>query len=218
MVSDSTLTKRVLDELRWDRSVDQSHIGVSSAHGAVILSGHVPNYPEKIAACEAAKRVKGVLAVADEIEVDLPAEWRRDDASIAERIAHVLGWGVNVPQDQVKASVRNGYVTLSGEVDWQYQRAQVLQQIRHVAGLRGLTSEIRIKPRATAVSVQNQIEEALYRHSQEEAKTVCVTVSGDAVTLSGHIAAPYQRDLVKEAAWSAPGVRHVIDNMELRQA
>ncbi|MEX3007229.1 BON domain-containing protein [Hoeflea sp. TYP-13] len=215
MVPDSLLKQRVLDEIRWDRNVDETHIGVTTSDGSVTLSGHVASFPEKYSACEAAKRVRGVKAVADEIDVDLPAEIRRDDGSIAQRIAHVLEWSVSIPDSNLKAKVQSGFVTLTGEVDWQHQRAQISQHVRHVTGVRGLSNQITLKPRATSADVKKEIENALYRNSEREAEGIKVTVSGDTVTLSGNVNAHYRRDLVEQAAWSAPGVRHVIDNIRV---
>ncbi len=213
MMPDSTIKQRVLEEIRWDPIVDETHIGVTTSDGSVALIGHVSSFPEKYAACEAAKRVKGVKAVADEIAVNLPTEIRLDDGRIAERIARILEWSVSVPNSSVKARVQDGFVTLTGEVDWQHQRSQISDHVRHVAGVRGLTNQLTLKPRATSADVRKEIKDALFRNTEREVRQINVTVSGDTVTLSGSVNALYQRDLVESAAWSAPGVRQVIDHI-----
>lgn len=215
MIADSTLKQLVLDELRWDTKVNDAHIGVTASDGSVALSGHVTSFPEKFAAAEAAKRVRGVKTVADEIDINLPTEFRRDDSDIAKRIAHVLEWNVSIPDSNVKAKVQGGFVSLSGEVEWQHQREHIEQQVRHVAGVKGILNRILLKERATSADVKKEIEDALHRSSEKEAERIRVTVSGDTVTLDGHVKAYYERKLIERAAWSAPGVRHVIDHIEI---
>ena len=138
MITDANLKQLVIDELQWDPKVDHAHIGVTASDGSVTLSGHVTSYASKYAATDAVKRVRGVRAIGDEIEVNLPTELRHDDSDIAERIAHVLEWNVSIPGNSVKASVRNGFVTLSGEVDRQHQREHIEKQVRHVGAVTGL--------------------------------------------------------------------------------
>ncbi|MCP4319801.1 MAG: BON domain-containing protein [Hyphomicrobiales bacterium] len=215
MISDSTLKQLVLDELRWDTKVDEAHIGVTASDGSVTLSGHVTNFPEKYSAAQAAKRIRGVKAIADEIDVNLPTEHRLDDSDIAKRIAHVLEWNISIPDSNVKAKVRGGFVTLTGEVEWQHQRAHILQQVQHVAGIKGLSNYITLKERPTPVNVKKEIEAALSRNSEKEARQINVTVSGDTVTLNGEVRDFYERDLIEDAAWSAPGVRYVVDNVRI---
>ncbi|MCR9139676.1 MAG: BON domain-containing protein [Alphaproteobacteria bacterium] len=215
MIPDSTLKQRVLDELRWDTKVNDAHIGVTASDSSVTLSGHVTNFPEKFAAGEAAKRVRGVKAVADEIKVHLPVEHRRDDSDIAERIAHVLEWNISIPNNNIQAKVRKGSVTLSGEVEWQHQRSHVEQQVRHVGGIRDVSNHITVKKEVTTAEIKKKIEDALQRNSEREAEQINVSVSGDTVTLEGQVKAFYERDLIKRAAWAAPGVRRIVDNIRV---
>ncbi|MEX3007247.1 BON domain-containing protein [Hoeflea sp. TYP-13] len=215
MIPDSTLKQRVLDELRWDTKVDEAHIGVTASDGSITLSGHVESFPEKYSAAEAAKRVRGVKAIADEIDVHLPTEYRWDDSDIAERIAHVLEWNVSIPDSNVQAKVRGGFVTLTGEVEWQHQRSHILQQVQHVGGIKGLANHITLKERPTPANVKKEIEAALYRNSEKEAQQINVTVSGNTVTLNGEVRDFYERDMIEDAAWSAPGVRYVVDNIRI---
>lgn len=213
MTTDSFLKESVEDELRWDLRVDEAHIGVSAHDGSVTLSGRVTTYPAKMAAIEAAKRVRGVRAVADDVEVHLPSQHRREDSDVAERIAHVLEWNVSIPHTNIQAKVSSGYVTLTGEVDWEHQRRHVEQQVRHVGGVIGVVNSITIKPRTTPADVKEKIEKALHRHADLEASAVKVTVSGNKVTLDGKVKAYYERDLIERAAWGAPGVREVVDHI-----
>ncbi|MCP4317263.1 MAG: BON domain-containing protein [Hyphomicrobiales bacterium] len=215
MIPDNTLKQRVLDELRWDTKVNQAHIGVTASDGSITLSGHATSFPEKYAAGEATKRVRGVKAVADEIKVHLPTEHRLDDSDIAKRIAHVLEWNVSIPDNNVRAKVRDGFVTLTGEVDWHHQRSHILRQIEHVGGIREISNQITLRARPTSDNVKKEIEDALYRNSEKEAKQIRVSIIGDTVTLDGQVKDLYERDLVKDAAWSAPGVRHVVDNIRV---
>lgn len=215
MIPDSTLKQRVLDELRWDTKVNHAHIGVTTSDGSVTLSGHVTNFPEKFAAGEAAKRVRGVKAIADEIDVSLPTEHRRDDGDIAQRIAHVLEWNISIPDNNIQAKVRGGFVTLNGEVEWQHQRVHIEQQVRHVGGIKGVSNHITLKTRATKDNVKQNIQDALHTNSEKEAEEIKISVSGDTVTLEGRVKAFYERDLIKQAAWATPGVRHIVDNIRI---
>lgn len=215
MTTDLVLKESVEDELRWDVRVDEAHIGVSAHDGSVTLSGRVTTYPAKMAAIEAAKRVRGVRAVADDIEVHLPSQHRRDDSDVAERIAHVLEWNVSIPHSDIKAKVSSGYVTLTGEVDWEYQRRHIEQQVRHVGGVISVVNSISIKPQTTPADIKEKIEKALHRHADLEASAVKVSVVGSRVTLDGKVKASYERDLIERAAWGAPGVREVVDHLRI---
>ena len=215
MISDNTLKQHVLDELRWDAKVNEAKIGVSAADGSITLSGHVTSFPEKHSAVEAAKRVRGVKAIADEINVHPLAEHRLDDSDIAKRIAHVLEWNVAIPESNVTAKVRDGFVTLTGEVEWHHQRQHILKQVEHVGGIREISNQIILKTRPTTDNVKREIEAALQRKSETEARQIQVSVSGDTVTLDGQVTDLYERDLVKDAAWSAPGVRTVVDKIRV---
>lgn len=215
MVSDFDLKQRVLDELDWDVAVDAAHIGVTAADGSVTLSGHVASYPEKLSALEAARRVRGVRVVADDIEVHLPAALRRDDSDIAARIAHVFESNVSIPDAEVKAKVSNGYVTLTGQVDWEHQRRHIEAQVRHVGGVRSVSNAITLKARVTPKDVKDRIEKALHRNADLEASNVRVSVNGDRVVLDGSVKAYYEKQLIERAVWAAPGVRDVVDHLHL---
>lgn len=213
MSTDSALKQLVLDQLRWEPGLDAAHIGVVSVDGAIRLSGHVKTYPEKALANDVTRQVRGVKAIADDIEVVPAGKRGDDDASIAERIAHVLNWNVSIPDDTVKATVRDGVVTLSGEVDWQKQRDQIAKQVHHVSGVKRIENSISIKPRATPNNVQEDIEKALARFAAQEVEKVKVSVAGSTVTLEGTVKSLHERDLVEQAAWKSAGVTKVIDHL-----
>lgn len=215
MSNDAELKRLVLEELQWDPKVDQAHIGVTAQDGSVTLSGHVSSYASKYAATDAVKRVRGVRAIGDEIEVNLPTEHRRDDSDIAMRIAHVLDRNVAVPEDSVKATVHNGFVTLTGHVEGHHQRELIEQQVQHVGSITGIANRIALKSTAVPEDVKKRIEEALKHSAELEADNLNVTVEGDTVTLKGSVNAYYERDLAERAAWTVPGVKQVVDLIQV---
>ena len=215
MKTDARLKQDVVDELKWDPAVDQTKIGVAVTEGAVTLSGHVSNYAEKVAAKAAARRVDGVHAIVDKVDVQVESRHRASDEGLAERISHVLTWNVSAPGKSIKAEVQNGIVTLTGEVDWHYQRANVLQNIEHVAGVIGVIDLVKIRPRASAGDVQGRIAAALERHADIEASRVAVTIANGTVTLNGEVESLAEMDRVERAAWAGPGVVKVIDNLRI---
>ena len=214
MKSDSQIKHDVLAELKWDAEIDESKIGVAVTNGAVTMTGHVPSYRQKMAAKRATKRVAGVLAVVDNTQVLLESEHRATDEGLAERIANVLKWNVSAPNN-IKAEVKKGIVTLTGEVDWHYQRANILKNVEHVGGVIDVINFINIKPRVTATDVQQSIKSALQRHADVEAAKIAVIVSNGTVTLSGTVDSMAEMDRVEDAVWAAPGVIDVVDNLRV---
>jgi len=184
-------------------------------NGIVTLTGHIPNYPAKWSAMDATKKVRGVRIIGDEIEIDLPKQQRRDDGDIAARVAKMLEWTIPELGRNVKAIVRNGFVTLSGLVDWQHQREQVEKQIRHTRGVAGIANLIELKRAPTPAHVNEKIEDALRRSAKLEARNVKVSVQEDTVILDGKLNAEYERELARNAGWAAPSVRCVVDNIEV---
>ena len=215
MKSDSQIKQDVLDELKWDAEIDESKIGVIVSSGALTLTGHVPTYRQKMAAKGAAKRVAGVNALVDNVEVRLDGSYRTTDEGLAERISNVLKWNVSAPSKPIKAEVRNGIVTLSGEVEWRYQRTNILKNVQHVGGVIGVTDLITVKPRVTATDIQARIKSALERHADVEANSISVAVVNGTVTLDGTVESLDEMDRVEYAAWAAPGVSKVIDNLRV---
>lgn len=215
MKTDVQVKGDVLAELKWDPEIDESKIGVVVNGGAVTLTGHVPTYRQKIAATAAAKRMAGVLAIVDEIEVRLPTDHRATDEGLAERIANVLRWNVSNQLPGIQAEVKNGVVTLSGMVDWQYQRSNILKNVEHVRGVVDVVSLIGLKPRISTVDVQNRIMDALKRHANIESSKIQVIALDGIVTLNGTVESMEEMNRVEDAAWTAPGVARVIDNLRV---
>ena len=215
MNKDVGLKNAVEAELVWVPSVDDAHIGVTAENGIVTLSGHVPTYAQKLAVEKAVKRIKGVRGLAEELEVRLVASFGNDDDEVAKRVANILDWGVSVPKDSVKVQVTKGVVTLSGEVDWQFERSGAERGVRLLNGVRGLINQITVKPHVMTQDVKRRIESALERQADVEVSNIHVTVDGTNVRLDGKVKAWAERDAIERAAWSAPGVRTVEDNVTI---
>jgi len=215
-MSDLQLRQDVLDELEFEPSVNAAHIGVAVDKGVVTLSGHVGSYAEKTAAVTSARRVKGVRAIADDIEVRYASDKKTSDDEIAKRAIDILGWDTVVPSGSIQVTVRDGWVTLIGTVDWYYQKKAAEEDIQKLSGVRGVINNIEIKPRAKADDVKKKIEEALKRYAEVEAKAIRVTVlDNDKVILEGKVDNWDERYAVENAAWSAPGVRSVEDRLAI---
>lgn len=211
---DKQLRQDVLDELDFEPSIDASEIGVSVKDGVVALTGHVPSYAQKIAAERAVWRVKGVKAIAQELRVHYPDARKLGDDDIARRAVSMLNWDASVPAETVRVTVQDGWVTLAGEVRWQYQRMAAETDVRKLSGVLGITNNIHIAPLVEADDVQRRIEQALRRHAEVEAHSVRVTVQdGGAIVLDGQVDNWDERRAVERAAWSAPGVRSVEDRI-----
>jgi osmotically-inducible protein OsmY len=213
--TDAKIKQDVLNELKWDPEIKEEHVGVTVHHGAVTLTGHVPTYREKVATKEAAKRVADVKAVVDDIDVRLENAMRMTDEGLAERIANVLRWNVSGPGGDVKAEVKGGVVTLTGEVNWQHQRGNIARSIEHVRGVRNIVNLIIVKPLLSTGDVRQRIREALQRHADIEASKIDVDVLDGTVTLSGTVESLVEMDRVEDAAWAAPGVSKVVDNLSV---
>lgn len=211
-MGDLQLRQDVLDELEYEPSVDAARIGAAVDEGIVTLTGHVGSYHEKLAALAAVQRLKGVRAIADEIEVRYPSDKKTSDDEIAKRATDILGWDTLVPAGAVRATVRGGWVTLAGNVDWYYQTKSAEEDVRKLSGVHGVINNIAITPRVAAGDVKRKIEDALRRHAEIEAKAIRVTVRGNnEVVLEGSVDNWDQRYAVQNAAWSAPGVNAVED-------
>jgi len=209
MSSDLELRQDVLDELEFEPSVNAAHIGVTANHGVVTLTGFVTSYAEKTMAERAARRVKGVKAIAEEIEVRLPSDTKRADDEIAARAIDILKWQVGVPADRIKVKVEKGVVTLTGDVDWQFQKTEADHVVHKLSGVFDVVNQIRVASPIHAVEVKEKIEKALQRSAELEASRITVETEGGRVILKGRVRAWYERDIAERAAWSAPGVTEV---------
>jgi len=213
-MDDKALKKLVTDELEWEPSIDSADIGVTVENGIVRLVGHVANYAQKNIAEHAVKRVKGVRGFVEDLEVR-PFAKAFTDEGIAGAVANLLEWDVTIPKDAIKVKVENGVVTLSGDVNWAYQRQAAEQSIRRLQGVRGVANLIMVKPQAQASDIKRRIEAALERQAEIEADKVHVTVDGDKVKLTGKVRAWFERDIIERAAWAAPGVKAVEDQVTI---
>ena len=215
MKSDSQLKKDVSEELKWEPSVNATQIGVEVKDGVVTLAGHVDSYAEKWNAETAAQRVSGVKALAVEMDVKLPGYSARTDGDIGRSAEHALSWTSYLPKDAIKIMVERGFVTLTGEVEWEYQRNVAAMTIRHLMGVTGVSNQIRIKATASAALVKEGIEAAIKRRAATDAKEISVSVKGSDVTLKGHVHSWSERELATNAAWGAKGVHKVFDEMTM---
>jgi osmotically-inducible protein OsmY len=214
-MDDKTLRQFIIDELDFEPSIDAANIGVAVEKGVVTLTGHVASYAEKIAAERTVQRVKGVHAIAQEIEVRYPDQAKRSDDEIAQRALNILKWSVQVPAESIQVTVEKGWITLAGAVQWQYQRRATESAVRKLSGLRGVTNLIEIKPNVAASDIQRKIMDSLKRNAELEADSIRVVVDKNKVTLEGKVKAWYERELAERAAWSAPGVTSVVDRLTL---
>ncbi|MBK1613576.1 OsmY domain-containing protein [Rubrivivax gelatinosus] len=215
MKTDSQLQQDVMAELNWEPAVHAAQIGVEVNDGVVTLAGEVSSYCEKLDAERAAQRVRGVRALAVEMKIKLSAFGQRSDADIAESARNILGWTSSLPVDAVKVLVQDGWLTLSGDVEWHYQRQAAADSLRGLAGVTGISNQIAVEPAPTATVVKADIEAALRRRAKADAKTVVVEVAGGDVTLSGTVHSWAERDLATRSAWGSAGVRRVVDRMNL---
>lgn len=210
-MTDQSLKQSVLDELAWDPSVTEAHIGVTARGGVVTLTGHVGSYAEKCAAEHVVGRISGVKAIAEELEVHYLYDVGHGDEDIAKQALNVLAWDLSVPKDKVKVKVEKGWITLSGDVNWYYQKHAAEMDVRKLLGVMGLSNQITIKPSVQASDIRNKIGAAFERNAEFEAGNIVVSTEGGKVTLSGKVDSYYERTLAENTAWSAPGVTEVSD-------
>jgi osmotically-inducible protein OsmY len=209
MKKDTDLRHDVLDELEWEPSLDAAEIGVTAHEGVVTLTGAVKSYAEKMTAERATKRLHGVKAIANDIEVRLPGAAERNDSDIAGAAVDALKWRTVVPNDRIKVLVTKGWITLEGDVDWQYQKDAAFEAVHHLLGVKGVTNLIGVKPRASASDVRSRIEAAFRRSAELDAQQVRVETRDGKVTLRGDVHSWSERQEAERTAWSAPGVTQV---------
>ncbi len=216
--TDEQIQRDVLEELKWDARVQPNEIGVAVKDGIVTLTGWVDSFTKKWAAEEAALRVPGVKAVANDIEVRLPFESERTDADLAAAAIRALEWDAAIPRDAVKVTVSKGWVTLEGEVEWEYQKEDAERVVRRLTGVRGVTNLIRVHPhtKPQPTEIKKKIEDALVRSAETDAQRIQVEVLGDKVILRGSVRSWAERQEAERIAWSAPGVAAVENHIIIK--
>ena len=212
-MTDRELQQNVQNALDWEPSIESTEIGVSVDNGIVTLRGDVHSYSEKSAAERVALRVYGTKAVANDINIRLTSPYERTDTEIAQAAVSALKWNTMVPADKVNLTVSNGWITLTGTVDWQYQRNAVERAVRDLTGVKGVTNNVTLKPHVQAGDVQAKIEAAFKRSAEIDARRVNVTASDGKIILTGNVRSWAERQEAERAAWAAPGVTRVEDRI-----
>jgi osmotically-inducible protein OsmY len=213
MKSDSEIERDVRDELKWDPDLNSDDIAISVKNGVVTLAGFVPSYSDKFEAEAAAKRVAGVLAVANDLEVRLPAIDQRPDPDIARDAVAALKAQLPISYDRIKVVVKNGWVYLEGAAEWQYQKTTAEIAVRKVKGVKGVTNSIALKPQLQPSELQRKIMEAFKRNAEVDANRITVEANGSEVILKGTVRSWIEREEAERVAWSAPGVTRVVDQI-----
>jgi osmotically-inducible protein OsmY len=215
-MNDKQLRQNVIDELDYEPSIDSADIGVAAESGVITLTGHVSSYSQKISAERAAWRVKGVKGVAQEIKVRFSSDKKVADDEIAQRAINILAWNVSVPHDAVRVKVENGWVTLSGVVNWNYQRLAAESDMHKLSGVIGVVNLVTLAPETQKADIKQRITEALKRNAEVEANAIQISVrDGGVISLEGEVESWDERRAAEQAAWSAPGVRMVEDHLRI---
>lgn len=212
-MNDLSLRKTILEELEFQPDIDAANIGVAVDNGVVTLTGHVTNYAQKVSAERAVKAVKGVRALAEEIQVRLDKGAGTADDIIANRALNIIDWSSDLPVGAVKVIVENGWVSLEGQVDWQYQKEIVERAVRKLSGVVGVDNRLTLRPRVDVADIQQRVEEALKRNAEVDAKGIHIKVEGSVVKLEGKVHLWRERQIAERAAWSVPGVSKVEDHL-----
>ena len=216
ILNDVDIQKNVLEELDWSPSVNVADVAVTVKSGVVTLGGFVRSFGEKHEAEKIVMRMKGVKGVANDIQVRLSTESHRSDSDLASAAIQALRWNVFVPDESIKVKVEKGWVTLQGEVEWNYQRERAAKVVRPLIGVHGVTNQITVHPRVSPVEIKEKIRKSLDRLAMEDANRIFVTTSGNEVTLSGSVSSWAEREQAEHAAWAAPGVSQVRNTIAIK--
>lgn len=215
MKSDSQIQKDVMEELKWQPELNSSEIGVAVKNGVVTLSGQVDTYLKKLAAEKATKKIAGVKAIAEDMQIGVSPVYNKTDTEIAAAILNALKWHTGVQDERIKIKVENGYVTLDGEVDWEYQRNNAKVAIQNLAGVRGVYNLITLKPRTSPSDVENRIMSAFKRNAATDAEKITAEVIGNKVILHGIVRSLAEKEDAVNAAWYAPGISSVESRLQI---
>jgi osmotically-inducible protein OsmY len=215
MKTDQEIQNDVMDELKWEPFLTASEIGVAVKNGIVTLSGTVDRYAKKIAAETAAKKVNGVKAVAEDIEVKLGTSSKKNDTEIAEAAIIALKWHSAMQENKIKISVENGWVTLEGDVDWEFQRNSAKYMVENLIGVVGITNNIKIKTVVAGTDVKRKIASAFHRSATVDSEKINITLDGTKVILSGKVRSFAEKKDAENAAWLAPGVNSIENKLEI---
>lgn len=217
MKSDMQIQSDVIAQLKWEPSLNAAEIGVAVKNGIVTLSGMVDSYAKKVAAEDAAKKITGVKAIADDIQVGVSPSFRKTDTEIAEAVVSALKWSTTIPDENIKVRVDDGVVSLDGEVEWNYQRSAAQSAIEKLAGIRRINNYIEIKPAVKANDIKQKITSAFVRSATIDSGKIMVETDGGKITLNGTVRSFAEREDAENAAWSAPGVISVVNNLVMEE-
>lgn len=217
MKTDILIQNDVMDELQWEPFLNSSEIGVAVKHGVVTLSGIVDTYSKKLAAEKAAKRVAGVKAVAEDIQVGISPDDHKTDAEIAEAVVNTLKWHTTIPDGKITIKVEDGIVKLEGEVEWEYERQNAKKAIQDLTGVRSVFNLITVKPKITPADIKQKINAAFHRNASVDAEKITADIIGHVVILSGKVHSFSEKESAESAAWAAPGVSRVENKLEIEE-
>lgn len=217
MKTDMEIQKDVIDQLKWEPFLNASQIGVAVKNGIVTLSGQVDTYSKKVLAEKTVKKVLGVKAIAEDIQVGLSPAYKKSDTEIAEAVVNALRWHTMIPEDKIKVSVEDGNVKLEGDVEWEYQRNQAKTTIENLAGVRFVTNLIAVKPKITPYELQQKITSAFQRSANIDASKVSTEVLGSRVILRGKVRSFAEKEDAENAVWAAPGVVTVENKLVIEE-